>query len=77
MGGSLYIMMAVMSNVYLGTYWDLPSCQNAIRERMVAQMAPPQVLADPKNRAQVLAVVDRMLPIQNDYICVPKEVDKR
>ena len=78
MGGSLYIMMSVMSNVYLGTYWDLAACENAIRERLVAQIAPVSLQrADPALRARAEAVVAKTIQYQNDYICVPKEVDKR
>jgi hypothetical protein len=76
-GGSLYVMLSVMSNIYLGTYWDEASCRNAIREKLIAQVVPPSLQVNPEYRKRGEAIVAQTIQYQNDYICVPKEVDKR
>jgi hypothetical protein len=69
----MYILLAIATQAYLGSYGSLDSCNNAIRERMIAEIAPPGVIAaQPSIKPQVEAIVAKLQPYQNDYQCVKK-----
>jgi len=62
----MYTLIFVSSMALLGTYDDLPSCQNAIREIFAQKMNPP---------GQRLPMLDESInlrvSIQKTHLCVP------
>ena len=73
-----WILIALATNSYMGSYATEKDCDNAIRERLAADVVPvPMQRANPELRKQALAIVAKTQQFQTDYQCLPKEVDKR
>lgn len=71
-----WVMLAVVGNLYMGSYTTEVACRNAIRERLAADVIPVSVQrSDPALRAKALEIVAKTQQYQNDYICLPKSVD--
>lgn len=54
--------------VYLGTYNSSEACAAAIREIHRAQYNPASI-----NTPQLNALMDRLIELQREYRCLPKE----
>lgn len=63
----LYIVTG-MAPVFLGTYVNEPSCQNAIREIYTLQMNPAN-----QRLPEIEKAVDLKIQLQKNYICVPQQ----
>jgi hypothetical protein len=68
----MYTLIFVTNFVFLGTYADLKSCENALREIYLTRSnAPGQ--RDPN----IEAAVESKLKYSNQFACIPvKKVDK-
>jgi hypothetical protein len=72
-----WILIALATNSYMGTYTTERDCQNAIRERLIAEIIPASMQrAYPEMRKSASAVVDKTIQFQSEYQCLPKGVDK-
>lgn len=66
------LIFIVASPVFLGTYFDFPSCQNAIREIYAMQVNPPN-----KRLPELEESINFRVSTQKSYVCIPnKKVDK-
>lgn len=62
------IFIALATPAYLGTYANIESCQNAIREIYLAKSNPPnQRLKEVEESIQI------RMGMQKEYICIPSK----
>ena len=72
-----WILLALATNSYMGTYFTEYDCKAAIYQKRVVDMISPAMQADPIIRQRAEVLVAQTQQYQTDYICMPKGVDKR
>lgn len=73
-----FVLIAVATGAFMGTYADKPSCDAALKEILVAQTIPwVYKQQDPAGAFKAEQLVDKYLTWQNDYRCVPQKVVDR
>lgn len=74
-----FILLAVATGNYLGTFADLDSCRAGLKDMLVTQTMPwVYQQQDPAGKFKAEQLVEGYMKWQNDYVCVPqKKVDKR
>lgn len=66
------LVFILTTPVFLGTYSDFASCQNAIREIYSMQVNPPN-----KRLPELEESINFRVSTQKSYVCIPnKKVDK-
>jgi len=73
----MWILIAIASNSYMGSYLTEYDCKAAIYQKRVIDMISPPMLADPIIRQRAEQLVAETQQFQTDYVCMPKVVDKR
>lgn len=64
----MYTLVFIMATpVFLGEYFDLASCQNAIREIHSFQANPPG-----KRLPELEESINLRVSVQRSYVCIPK-----
>jgi hypothetical protein len=72
-----WILLAIATNSYMGTYHTKLDCDVAIYQKRVIDMISVPMLGDPIIRQRAEQLVAQTQQYQTDYICMPKGVDKR
>lgn len=72
-----WILLAIATNSYMGTYHTKLDCEVAIHQKLVIDMISPAMQGDPIIRQRAEQIVAKTQQYQTDYICMPKGVDKR
>jgi hypothetical protein len=62
----MYTLLYISTMAFMGTYADLPSCQNAMREIITVQMNPPGQRLPEVNESITLRLAN-----QRFFVCVP------
>lgn len=62
----MYNLVLVSTMAFLGTYADMPSCQNAIREIFAQKMNPPG-----QRLPELEESINLRVSVQKTYLCVP------
>jgi hypothetical protein len=62
----MYTLLYISTMAFMGTYADLPSCQNAMREIITVQMNPPN-----QRMPEVNESINLRLANQRFFVCVP------
>ena len=74
---SAWIMLAIATNSYMGSYPTEHDCRAAIYQKRIIDMISAPMMADPIIRQRAEQIVAETQQYQNDYICMPRVVDKR
>lgn len=65
----MYTLVFILATpVFLGQYFDLASCQNAIREIFTVQVNPPN-----KRLPELEESINFRISTQKSYICLPNK----
>lgn len=68
----MYTLILVLGSAYMGTYADLPSCQNAIHKIYEMKINPYHI-----QNPEIKKAIDLTVSLQREYVCIPKTKDKR
>jgi hypothetical protein len=62
----MYTLLYITTMAFMGTYADLPSCENAVREIVTVQMNPPGQRLPAVNES-----INLRIAMQKSFVCVP------
>jgi hypothetical protein len=71
-----WILLALATNSYMGTYFTEHDCKAAIYQKRVIDMITAPMLADPIIRQRAEQLVAQTQQYQTEYACMPRGVDK-
>lgn len=64
-----FILIALITNSYLGEYDSLKACEAALRTQYTARLYPGSL-----DNPAVQGAIDTALKYQRDYVCLPTNV---
>ena len=69
-----WVLIALATNSFMGSYATEADCQGAIRDRILADMMPPAILRqmDEETKKQVRSLALGITGIQTEYICTKR-----
>ena len=69
-----WVLIALATNSFMGSYASEADCQSAIRDRILADFMPPGIYKqmDDEAKKQVRTLALGLTGVQNEYICTKR-----